>query len=139
MKIVINVCSGVFGLSDAAVKRYADLKGIPLWAERDTEYSSFTNYYIVPPESRTPKARKGRAFSLTERIAYNAAHAAETIGPSEIPRDDATLVQVVEELGDRSHGEFARLKVVEIPDGVDWVIEDYDGDETIAEKHRTWD
>ena len=139
MKIVINACFGGFGLSDAAVKRYADLKGIPLWAERSPKYPSFTHYYIVPPESRTPKASNWRALSLTDRIAYNAARAAETIDPPEIPRDDATLVQVVEELGDRSHGALARLKVVEIPDGVDWVIEDYDGDETIAEKHRTWD
>ena len=139
MKIVINACFGGFGLSDAAVKRYADLKGIPLWIETSPKYSFHTNYYIVPPESRAPEVSDWYALSLTDRIASNAAHAAETIGPSEIPRDDATLVQVVEELGDRSHGEFARLKVVEIPDGVDWVIEEYDGRETIAETHRTWD
>lgn len=37
---------------------------------------------------------------------------------------------VVEQLGsERASGLFASLKVVEIPDGVEW----------IAEKHRTWD
>jgi len=30
------------------------------------------------------------------------------------------------------------LRIIEIPDGVEWQIEEYDGDEWIAEKHRTW-
>jgi len=30
------------------------------------------------------------------------------------------------------------LKVVRVPDDIDWVIEDYDGKEWVAEKHRTW-
>jgi hypothetical protein len=33
---------------------------------------------------------------------------------------------------------FACLKVVEIPDGVEWELNDYDGMEHIAEVHRTW-
>jgi hypothetical protein len=36
------------------------------------------------------------------------------------------------------NGDFAELKVVEIPDDVQWQIEEYDGKEWIAEKHRTW-
>jgi len=30
------------------------------------------------------------------------------------------------------------LKIVEIPDDVDWEINEDDGSEWIAEKHRTW-
>ena len=30
------------------------------------------------------------------------------------------------------------LKIIEIPDDVDWIIEEYDGNEWVAEKHRTW-
>lgn len=30
------------------------------------------------------------------------------------------------------------LAVVEIPDGVDFIIEDYDGKEWVSEVHRTW-
>ena len=55
-----------------------------------------------------------------------------------IYRDDPELVQVVEELGDEANGIHAKLAVVEIPDGVEWQIEEYDGMEWIAEKHRTW-
>ena len=56
----------------------------------------------------------------------------------DIPRDDAALIQVVEELGDAANGFAADLKIVDIPDGVDWYIEEYDGNEWVAERHRTW-
>jgi hypothetical protein len=45
---------------------------------------------------------------------------------------------VVRELGDRANGNFAELKVVEIPASVDWQIDEYDGREWIAEVHQTW-
>lgn len=56
----------------------------------------------------------------------------------EIPRTDPLLIQVVAELGKNASGGCASLKIVEIPDGIDWEIEEYDGREWIAEKHRTW-
>jgi hypothetical protein len=55
-----------------------------------------------------------------------------------IKRDDPILVEVVEQLGEDASDRFANLKVVEIPDDVQWGIEEYDGNEWIAEKHRTW-
>lgn len=56
----------------------------------------------------------------------------------DIERDDPALVQVVEEMGDASFGSFACLKIVDIPDGIQWGIEEYDGSEWVAESHRTW-
>ena len=56
----------------------------------------------------------------------------------EIQRDDPELVRVVEALGTEASGECAELKVIQIPDGVDWEINEYDGNEHVAEKHRTW-
>ena len=53
-------------------------------------------------------------------------------------RADPLLVQVVEELGSEANGAHASLAVVEIPDDVDYIIEEYDGKEWIAEAHRTW-
>lgn len=48
------------------------------------------------------------------------------------------LVECVEELGEKSFGACASLKVVEIPDGVEWTIDEYDGKESIEEKHQSW-
>ena len=38
----------------------------------------------------------------------------------------------------KASGKFADLEVREIPDGVDWQIDEYDGNESIHEVHRTW-
>ena len=56
-----------------------------------------------------------------------------------IPRDDEKLVQVVEELREAANGHAAVLKVVEIPDDVQWVINKTDGVEHVSEVHRTWE
>ena len=53
-------------------------------------------------------------------------------------RTDPKLIKCVEELGEAAGGQFANLKVVEIPDDVGWYIDEYDGWETIHEKHRWW-
>ena len=56
----------------------------------------------------------------------------------QIPRDDPILVEVVESMGSNADGRYSLLKVVEVPDEVDWYIEEYDGVEWVAERHRTW-
>jgi len=59
-------------------------------------------------------------------------------GYKEMKRNDPDLIAAVEALGERANGSFSYLNIVEIPDGVDWIIEEYDGNEWVAEKHRTW-
>ncbi|WAP91179.1 hypothetical protein [Vibrio phage vB_VviC_ZQ26] len=53
-------------------------------------------------------------------------------------RTNPKLVECVESLGNAASGQLAELKVVEIPDGVDFEICDYDGLEHVAECHRIW-
>jgi hypothetical protein len=53
-------------------------------------------------------------------------------------RSNPALVEVVEKLGERADGQCARLEVVEVPDGTEWEIEDYDGKEWVSEKHMRW-
>ena len=53
-------------------------------------------------------------------------------------RDDPILIQVVEQLGKLAEDALAELKIVEIPNGIEWQIEEYDGKEWVAECHRTW-
>lgn len=56
----------------------------------------------------------------------------------DIERNDPLLVQVVEEMGAQADGFCAKLRIVEIPDDVQWHVAEYDGSEWIAENHRTW-
>ena len=53
-------------------------------------------------------------------------------------RNNPLLVQVVEELGAKANDTFADLKIVDIPDDVEWYIHEYDGLESVYEQHRTW-
>lgn len=56
----------------------------------------------------------------------------------EIKRDDPKLVEVVERLGSKANGECAKLEVIEVPDGIEWHISEYDGKERVREDHRSW-
>lgn len=38
----------------------------------------------------------------------------------------------------KADGKCAELKIIEIPDDIEWEIEEYDGWEHVAEKHRVW-
>lgn len=54
-------------------------------------------------------------------------------------REDLNLINMIERLGsERCSGEFAKLKIVEIPKDIEYQIEECEGIEWIAEKHRTW-
>lgn len=54
-------------------------------------------------------------------------------------RSDPELIAVIEELGDASAYRDGSIKIVEIPDDVDWFIDENDmGYEWVAEKHRIW-
>ena len=54
-------------------------------------------------------------------------------------RSNPALVECVEAIGDKANGYCAAVKVVEIPDDVEWEITEYDGLEHVAEKHRKWE
>jgi len=62
----------------------------------------------------------------------------EDIWHWDIPRDCPHLVAMVEEGGTDVNGQYSDLKVVNVPDDANWYIEEYDGMEHVAERHRTW-
>jgi len=53
-------------------------------------------------------------------------------------RTDKRVVNVIEKLGKAANGRCAELKVIEIPDEIQYEISDYDGIETIHELHQSW-
>ena len=118
--------------------RYAEIKGITLYPE-DSGFGRKT-WFTVPLEQRviplTPEQWK--AATAEERVEHNRAYSASVIYDHDIERDDPVLVQVVEELGDAAAGQYAELRITEVPDDVKWTIEEYDGKEWVVEVHRTW-
>lgn len=115
MKIVINSDYGGFGLSSEAMEFIASRKG---WNYQITD--NYERWWEPPLNS----------------IEYNIFGA--QIWDVDLPRTDRDLVDCVELLGDKSWGRNAALKVVMVPDKVEWHIQEQDGREWIAEDHRTW-
>jgi hypothetical protein len=112
MKVVINRKFGGFGLSQEAL--------IELQKRLTPDSEIAINEEVWPDNPEAPS----KLFVLWD-------HEVST-------RSNPQLIEVVEELGSRANGSYAALKIVEIPDDVDVVIEEYDGDEWISEVHRTW-
>ena len=113
VKIVINSDYGGFSLSDEAILEYGKRKGLNLVKDENTNWSISIFY----------KESVAKENYFEDR---------------EIPRNDPDLVSVVEDLGEAAYGFAANLKIVEIPEDVDWYVEENDGREWVAEKHRTW-
>ena len=136
MKVVINSCFGGFGLSNKGIKRYLELQGKECWFYKQTKhvYNDGKNEYILSDENDD---------SLF--VTFNTKYLGEVTNEldddfyyGDISRTDENLIKVVEELGSEANSKFSDLKIVEIPDDVEWEIDDYDGIETIHEIHRSW-
>ena len=54
-------------------------------------------------------------------------------------RSNPRLIEAIEKVGlEEASGDLAVLDIREVPDDVDWYIDDYDGMESIHENHRSW-
>lgn len=156
-KIVINKCHGGFWLSNEAIKAYATLKQISLYFFKQ-DRGSQNRYTLISDQEAfnssvfdvTPFKTHALPFELSlrncdwndltpeQRQAYNDMYNELSFNQHDISRDDEHLIQVIESLGSKANGHCAELSIVEIPDDVDWVIQEYDGYEWVAERHRTW-
>lgn len=144
MKVVINACFGGFSISlDGArwmaKKGHAGAKAeVAEWEK----HKKWVDYYVKNGEWHVEVPKTLRRFLeidakyRTEPRFHGFGYSKNSPGGYE--RHDPLLVEMVETLGDKAGGKYASLKVVEIPDGVDYEISEYDGNEHIAEKHRTW-
>ena len=151
MKVVINNCFGGFGLSQAAVKRLAELNGRECYFfKSDLKTGTYTPFegdeglFWVAFDIPNPNEVLGKdddwcEMTMAQKVAHNELYQKHDLDNRYVDRADKFLIQVIEELGDKANGQCAKLKIVDIPDGVDYEISEYDGNEHIAEKHRTWD
>lgn len=128
-KVAVNRCYGV-GLSKKAVKRIAELQG--------KQCHFFVMKYDSKERTLEPIDEKYKGMFW---LACDSPDATiENYSMIEVPddRSDPILIQVLEELRHEANGECSEIEIVEIPDDVDYIIEEYDGKEWVAEQHRTW-
>jgi len=110
MKIVINRCWGGFSISLEAARWMAE-RGHAVAAQEVKDWEE-----------------EGGKF-------YGYGH---VDGGDGYQRNDPLLAECVETLGKSASGSMAELAVVEIPDGIEWYIHNYDGMESVEEAHRSW-
>jgi hypothetical protein len=139
MKVVINSCFGGFGLSDEAENLYAKKSGFELFRYHQTKYDHRDGETLF---EKVVKPEDGGMFSNTLTVDVGDSCVKYPEGSywysGNIERTDPILIEVINELGDKADGMCANLEIVDIPDGISWEIEEYDGNEHIAETHRTW-
>ncbi|MEW8048917.1 MAG: hypothetical protein AB2792_19940 [Candidatus Thiodiazotropha sp.] len=139
MKIVINNCFGGFTLSPKAESEYAKLAGFEIHRYVQTKYKHRDGHDLY--EKTDSLNNSNLTYTFKKDCGPSFTDFPEDGGywySSNVERDDPLLIQVVEKLGKEASGLCAKLKIVEIPDGVDWEIDEYDGNEHVAECHRTW-
>jgi len=137
-KIATNKCYGGFGLSEKAMLEYAKLKGMKLFPEKQS--SMTTIYWTIPKENRVgilSQDEWGKA-SIEQQRKSNKFYQDYTICDSDLERDDPDLISVIELLGESASGQFAKITITEIPEGIAWEIQEYDGMESVSERHRSW-
>ena len=141
-KIVINNCFGGFSLSPIGEREYLKLKGKQAHFYKQTKYSFKDGANLYEKFEPSVDEREMFCHTLTKDMGKSFSEFPKEdevyFSGREIERDDTDLIKVVETLGDKANGACAELKIVEIPDDADWEISEYDGNEHIAEKHRTW-
>jgi hypothetical protein len=127
-KIVYNACYGGFSLSDAAIMRYAEIKGITLYPHAEKRYG-FISYYLCPPEEwmRINNEEYNSPLGPGPFDRSNALYFSVTA----IERTDPALVQAVEDLGDAANGDWAELRITEVRAGTRYRIDEYDGLESV--------
>lgn len=112
MKIVLNKCFGGFSISKKCAETMASMGCERAKAELlETEEAKDGRWY-------------GYGYVKTMNDGYD--------------RTSKYLIDAVEQLGDEANNFASELKVVEIPDGIDYEIDEYDGIESVHEKHRSW-
>ena len=107
-KIVINNCYGGFGLSQEALR----------------ELQKLNDKLVITDDT----AMLHKETLWLAKDFYDYPHY----------RANLNLVAVVEKLGDEASDYDSGLKIVEVPDDVEYTIENYDGIEWVSEVHRTW-
>jgi len=117
LNVVINSKYGGFGISDFAFEKLIELG----WKDSSDPLNNETDILIL----HTPQMEYFFSTKWRNNLKELRTH--------------KDLISVVEELGQEANGDFANLKVIEIPDDVDWDIDDCEGKEWVFEKHRYWD
>lgn len=145
MKVAYNNCFGGFSLSPIAETEYRKKKGIELtWYKGEGSYPYQSYSRVVAGDVECGPGVSAFILSAsnkdlgnnikeipTENYFYESWHGSEN-------RADPDLIEVIERLGEKANGDCASLAIEEIPDGVEFEIDEYDGNESVVPPRMSW-
>ena len=150
MKVVINNCFGGFGISTEVLKELVvkNAKCIESYTPKHYYGGDNEKYHRANEWEQEWNENFKEFFDIgdgfmADRMGYNVyknglLYALKDRGNIEV-RTNSDLIEIIERIGkDKASASLAELKIVEIPDGIEFKIDDYDGVETIHEVHRSW-
>lgn len=125
--VVYNAHSDTFSLSEAAVIRYHELKGLTVY----TVYKAVDEcnrlivaYFYDPPNGRSLNEMYRSSVPMFE--------------PGNIPRHDPHLVQVVRELGPKASGRYSDLRIHQLNGNMYQIISAYGAEEVVEPEDQVW-
>lgn len=161
MKIVINNDYGGYSLSPLAIKRFAEITGQNCYffniSYSDDDFYGYyheisfkeanktlfcTAFNVKNPNDylskfhKKPHVLKTKEEIIEENKVFNKIYLSLRMFDKD--RTNPLLLQIVEELGYKANGSCASLKIINIPDDIEYQIEEYDGKEWVSEKHLQW-
>lgn len=143
MKIAVNKCYGGFSLSMHGYKRYFELMNKEIFFYKQTSFSFNKN-----SDGKNVYTKIKDLDSNDSLFHCVSKDLGDTT--NELPNDcyiylykdeirtDPLLIQTIEELGKKASSQVSNIVITEIPNDIKWVIDDYDGIESVHEQHRSW-
>lgn len=141
MKVILNKCYGGFQVSDEGYQLYAKKKGLNLYRYNIEIINGGKGIY--KKVEKVDKKNYWKIYYFTKDMGDNIEISDEDYTKYSLYlnyeyREDKALIETIEELGQNASGSCGNLKVVEIPDNLNYVIDEYDGIETLHEKVKVW-
>ena len=144
MKIILNKCYGGFGFSALAYEMY--LKSIGkecyFYIQSKYNYSDGIEEYKKISTQQADVDKTHICFYCLNKdvgdVTNKFSNEWHVHLRDENIRKDKNMIEIVEKLGKQANGKHAELEIVEIPDDMEWTIEEYDGIESLHEIHRSW-
>ena len=139
-EVIINNCFGGFSLSHEGVMEYAKTKGIKLYPfiDKRNPDGSLQSYESKAFEPYTNQTDTWMIYYTTKPLKNGKYDEDAWFSERDIDRDDPDLIKTVRKLRKKANGSCAELKIIKIPSDVEYEIDEYDGLESIHEKHRSW-
>jgi len=140
MRVAINKCYGGFSLSIEALLELVKMKSDVIEVKSLRESTGCETMAYYKAESKFTQFREIDGFEAED---CGILHKDNMVYFLKDKYDNETrthkdLIHIIEKMGEKAGGRCSKLEIVEIPDNVNWELDEYDGLESVDEVHRSW-